>query len=105
MPIAVVPGVGWRFLRQKWNRPSWMSNAAPSGFIANTIQISRVSTIDVIRAFDPVSVGEPVEDVQGHLEAHVLVGVRGTPSYRTSGSSSSTPTLSLTFAAHSWRPL
>ena len=69
------PGVGWRFLRQKWNRPPLMSNWAPSGFISNTIQISREFTMSVIRALRSVVVGEPVEDVQGHLEAHVLVGV------------------------------
>ena len=51
--MALEPGVGWRFLRQKWKWPPLMSNCAPSGFIANTIQISRESTIEVIRGLDP----------------------------------------------------
>src|SRR3954469_20695320 len=42
VPIAVVPGVGWRFLRQKWNLPYLMSYSAPSGFTARMIQISRL---------------------------------------------------------------
>ena len=46
--MAVVPAFGWRFLRQWWNLPPLMSYSAPSGFTANTIQISRVSTIFVI---------------------------------------------------------
>ncbi len=51
--MADVPAFGCRFLRQKWKCPPLMSNVAPSGFIANTTQISRVFTMFVIRAFVP----------------------------------------------------
>ena len=69
------PGVGWRFLRQWWNRPPEMSYSAPSGLTTKTIQISRVFTIERDARVDAVAVDQPVEDVQRHLGRHVLVGV------------------------------
>ena len=51
--MEVVPGVGWRFLRQKWNLPPEMSYSTPSGLTMNTIQISREFTIVVIRGSTP----------------------------------------------------
>ncbi len=52
-----------------------MSWVAPSGLTRKTIQTSRA--FDDVR--DPrvgtVAVGQPVEDPQRHLDAHVLVGV------------------------------
>ena len=55
-----------------------MSYSAPSGLTRKTIQISRVLTMLVIRGVGSVAVDEPVEDVQRHLDAHVLVGVGAT---------------------------
>ncbi len=51
--MLVVPGVGCRFLRQKWNLPPEMSYSEPSGLTMNTIQISRVFTMFVIRGSTP----------------------------------------------------
>ena len=68
-------GVGWRFLRQWWKVPPEMSYSAPSGLTRKTIQISREFTIPGDPRIDAVAVDEPVEDVEGHLGGHVLVGV------------------------------
>jgi hypothetical protein len=53
VPIAVVPAFGWRFFRQKWNRPPAMSYSAPSGLTARMIQTSRLLTMFVIRVSWP----------------------------------------------------
>ena len=52
-----------------------MSNSAPSGLTRKTIQTSRVSTMRGDPRIVAVAVDEPVEDVERHLDAHVLVGV------------------------------
>ncbi len=75
--MAVVPGVGWRFLRQWWNVP-------PGDVVLGAVGVDQEDDPDLAGVddgrdprVDPVAVGQPVEDVEGHLGRHVLVGMVG----------------------------
>ena len=54
-----------------------MSYSAPSGLTRKTIQISRAVHDRGDPRVDAVAVDQPMEDVEGHLGGHVLVGVVG----------------------------
>ena len=51
--MAVVPALGWRFLRQARNGDPVRSKRRPSGFRAKMMNVSRVSTRRVTVALDP----------------------------------------------------
>ena len=50
VPTAVDPALGWRFLRHMRYEPVAMSHSTPSGLTIGTTQISRESTMPLIRA-------------------------------------------------------
>ena len=73
--MAVLPALGWRFLRQARYGLPVRSYSPPSGLTMKTMQISRLSTRRVTRGSVLVAVGQPAQDREGLLDRQVLAGV------------------------------